>query len=192
MPKLQIVTHSRPLAVFLCFAGSVLAQDLPLPSPAPLPGTGDSGTLKPTVIIRPPVATAPKAAKGIDAREEALREMERKILEEEASKTVNVSLLRQLIVMQGPVDAAIFSAPKPPAAVEGKVAIIGLKRDETVVKNLEKFFGVPLTTEREKQLLETVKSQMAGGSKGSLGMDVKVAGWWPKEGVMAVTLVPRS
>lgn len=171
-------------------AGIASAEDLPLPKIGPLPSNGDDSMLKPTVIIRPPVAGAPKAAKPTDAREEALKEMERQLLEDQAAKSDNSAGLRQLIVMQGPVDAAVFRAPKPPAAIEGKVTIIGLARDEKVVKNLEQFFGVPLTTEREKQLLETVKTQMAG--KTALGMDVKVAGWWPKEGVMAVTLVPRS
>jgi hypothetical protein len=166
------------------------AQDLPLPSAGTFPGAGGEGALKPTVIIRPPAAAVPKAAKPTDAREEAIKEMERQLLTQQAVKTGNTIALRQLIVMQGPVDAAVFSAPKPPAAIEGKVALIGLKRDEKVVKNLEQFFGVPLTTEREKQLLETVKSQMAG--KTAHGMDVKVAGWWPSEGVMALTLVPRS
>jgi hypothetical protein len=92
--------------------------------------------------------------------------------------------------MQGPVDPSVFRAAKPPSTIEGKVAIIGLKHDDAVVKNLEQFFGVPMTSEREKQLLETVKTQMAG--KNASGMDVKVAGWWPKEGVMALALVPHS
>ena len=145
---------------------------------------------KPTVIIRPPVASPSTIAKPVDAREEALREMERQILQAQATKAGDVNFLRQLIVMQGPVDAKIFKSPKPPASILGKVAIIGLKSDEKVVKNLEAFFGAPVTTEREKLILETVKSQFAGQQ--AAGMEVKIAGWWPKEGVMAVTFVPRS
>jgi hypothetical protein len=116
--------------------------------------------------------------------------MEREILQTQATKHGDMVALKQLIVVQGPVDAALFKAPKPPVQIEGKVAIIGLKSDEKVVKNLEALFGVPVTTEREKQILETVKSQFAG--KQAAGMEAKIAGWWPKEGVMAVALVPRG
>lgn len=165
------------------------AEDLPLPAPGPLPGSGDSGLLKPTVTIRPPSAAPKATAQPKDARAEAIEEMERQVLAAQAAKEGNTVALRQLIVMQGPVDAKVFSSRKPPPAIEGKVAIIGLKHNDAVVKNLEQFFGVPMTTEREKQLLETVKTQMAGVNPS--GMDVKVAGWWPKEGVMAVALVPH-
>jgi hypothetical protein len=136
------------------------------------------------------LAPAKATSKPTDAREEAIKEMEREVLAAQAAKQGNTVALRQLIVMQGPVDTKVFSPPKPPPTIEGKVAIIGLKHDDAVVKNLEQFFGVPMTTEREKELLETVKTQMAG--KNASGMDVKVAGWWPKEGVMAVALVPHS
>lgn len=145
---------------------------------------------KPTVVGKPPVASPSNTTNPVDAREEALRETERQILQAQAAKAGDVNFLRQLIVMQGPVDAKIFKSPKPPATILGKVAIIGLKSDEKVVKNLEAFFGAPVTTEREKQILETVKSQFA--SQQAAGMELKVAGWWPKEGVMAVTFVPKG
>jgi hypothetical protein len=178
----------KSLLTLFSLAGLAGAQDLPLPTARPFPPSGDDGTLKPTLTIRPP--TASNTAKPTDAREEALKEAERQILAEQAAKSGNITALKQLIVMQGPLDSAVFRAPKPPASIEGKVTIIGLKHDDKVVKNLEQFFGVPLTTEREKQLLETVKSQLAG--KETHGMDVKVAGWWPNEGVMALALVPSS
>ena len=59
-----------------------------------------------------------------------------------------------------------------------------------VGKSLEQFFGAPMTPEREKALLENVKSQLAGKDKPQ--MDVRIAGWWPDEGVMAVSVVPRG
>ncbi len=183
------VTCWKPLLTLISLAGFAGAQNLPLPSAKPFPASGDDGTLKPTITIRPPSAAGAKA-KTTDAREEALKEAEREILAEQAVKSGNITALKQLIVVQGPVDSAMFRAPKPPASIEGKVAIIGLKHDEKVVKNLEQFFGVPLTTEKERELLETVQSQIA--SKAAHHMDVKVAGWWPNEGVMALALVPSS
>jgi len=162
-----------------------------LPASGPLPGSGDSGAERPTVVIKVPGAGAAKAA-PVNAKEAALQEMEREILQAQAAKHGDVSALRQLIVVQGPVDAALFKSPKPPVKIEGKVAVIGLKTDEKVVKNLEALFGVPVTTEREKQILETVKSQFAGTGKQSGPMEAKIAGWWPKEGVMAVALVPKG
>ena len=177
------------LAVF------VTAQDLPLPQPGSAP-EGGSGFVKPTVTIKPP-AIAPAAPKKIDdAREAAIRAMEQELLRAQeikqvaaAAKQGDATALRQLIVMAGPVDASILKSPKPPAAIEGRVALIGLSGGEKATKSLEQFFGAPLTPEREKQLLETVRSELA--VKG-IAMDAKVAGWWPNEGVMAVTLVPRG
>ena len=189
MANFTFVTSWKPWLLLLTVAGLARAEDLPLPAPGPLPGNGDSGLLKPTVTIRPPSAAPKTATQPKDARAEAIEEMERQVLAAQAAKEGNTVALRQLIVMQGPVDTKVFSSRKPPPAIEGKVAIIGLKHDDAVVKNLEQFFGVPMTTEREKQLLETVKTQMAGVNPS--GMDVKVAGWWPKEGVMAVALVPH-
>ena len=123
--------------------------------------------------------------------------MERNLIEEqarrqiaEAAKRGNATDLKQLIVMLGPMDVKLSRAATPPVTPDGKLAIIGLKSDEKVGKSLEQFFGAPLTPDREKELLATVKSQLAG--KGQEPMNVSVAGWWPKEGVMAVSLVPRS
>ena len=188
------VTGHRPVLLVLGFAAFLAAQDLPLPQDAGQTGTAAT---KPTVTIKPPVAKPVTRAEPQDAREAALQAMERAMIEEQqrkqlaqAAKQGDAVALRQLIVMAGPVDSSMLKAPKPPATIEGKVALIGLNGGEKVTKSLEQFFGAPLTPDRERQLLETVKSQLAG--KGAAAMDVKVAGWWPKEGVMAVTLVPRS
>ena len=169
-----------------------------MPQAGPLPaGTAGNGWNKPTATIKPPPTGTATPQKTDDAREAAIRAMEQQLLKAQevkqvtaAAKQGDATALRQLIVMVGPVDSAIAKSPTPPATIEGKVALIGVNGGEKVVKNLEQFFGAPLTPEREKQLLEAVRTEMAGTS--AAGLDVKVACWWPKEGVMAVTLVPRS
>jgi hypothetical protein len=181
--------------MIVSLAAFTAAQDLPLPQAGPPPSDG-KGFVKPTVTIKPP-AIAPATTKVDDAREAALKALELELIKEqtrlrvaEAAKHGDANALKQLIVMAGPVDAALMRAPKPPATIEGRVALIGLNGGEKVTKSLEQFFGAPLTPEREKQLLETVQTQLAGTSP--KGMEAKVAGWWPEEGVMAVTLVPRG
>ncbi len=162
----------------------------------PLP-SGEAGVPKPSATIKPPSVAKATQGPQIDAREQALLEMERSLIEEqarrqiaEAAKQGNATDLKQLIVMLGPMDVKLSHAAKPPVGPEGKLAIIGLKSNEKVGKSLEQFFGAPLTPEREKELLETVKTQLAG--QGREPMNVSVAGWWPKEGVMAVSLVPKG
>ncbi len=161
-----------------------------------MPG-GDAGSPKPSVAIKPP--TVAKATQGpqIDAREQALLEMERSLIEQQARRQIadaakqgNATDLKQLIVMLGPMDVKLSRAATPPVTPDGKLSIIGMKGNEKVGKSLEQFFGAPLTPEREKELLETVKTQLAG--KGQETMNVSVAGWWPKEGVMAVSLMPKG
>lgn len=159
--------------------------------------SGNTGVPKPSATIKPPSIAKPTQGPQIDAREQALLEMERSLIEEQArrqiadaSKEGNTTALKQLIVMLGPMDVKLSRAATPPVTSPGKLAIIGLKNDEKVGKSLEQFFGAPLTPEREKDLLETVKTQLAG--KGQEPMNVSVAGWWPKEGVMAVSLVPKG
>lgn len=184
---------------FLLSASFALADDLPLPQP-PVP---DPTTLeKPSAIIKLPVGgvivVPMQAAPAVDAaREQAILETERRVIEEEVQKQIlfaqaigNPSLLKQLILVAGPIDAAICRAAKPPAAPAGAVALIGLEKDAVVGKNLEQFFGAPMTSDREKALLEMVKKQLAGKDKPLV--DVRIAGWWPDEGVMAVSVVPRG
>lgn len=192
------MTGWKPALTVLSLAAFVAAQDLPLPSAVPPPNSGDgTGIVKPTIIVRPPVAKPAAGPKVESARDLALAAMEQALLEEQkrkqlaaAAKQGNSAALKQLIVMAGPVDAAVLKSPKPPAVPEGKVALIGLDGSAKVGTSLDQFFGAPLTPEREKQLLDTVKAQLAGGNSGT--MEVKVAAWWPNEGVMAVTLVPKG
>ncbi len=180
----------------LSVAALAAAQDLPLPSSVPPPSTGN-GIVKPTIIVKPPVSKPAAKPAAETAPELALAAMEQAIIKEQerkelarAAKRGDAGALKQLIVMAGPVDASLLKAPKPPVVPEGRVALIGLDGSAKAGKSLDQFFGAPLTPEREKQLLDTVKSQFAGTNPSA--MEVKVVAWWPNEGVMAVTLVPRS
>jgi hypothetical protein len=195
------MTRLWPKIGFLLFASFALGDDLPLPQPGLLPVREESGLEKPSAIIKPPVSgpiVVPMQAPSVDAtREQAILETERRVIEEEVQKQIlfaqaigNSSLLKQLILVAGPIDAAVCHAAKPPAAPAGAVALIGLEKDAVVGKNLEQFFGAPMTSDREKALLEMVKKQLAG--KDERLVDVRIAGWWPDEGVMAVSVVPRK
>lgn len=189
------MTGWKPALILSCLAAISVAQDLPLPQSGPPPGS--ETLVKPTVIAKPPVSGPVAAPKDESAPELALKAMEQALIEEQARKQVadaakkgDTAALKQLIVMAGPVDAALLKSARPPVAPEGKVALIGIDGQARIGKSLDQFFGAPLTPEKEKQILDTVKSQLADGQ--SAGLEVKVAGWWPAEGVMAVTLVPRS
>ncbi|HEY2573467.1 MAG TPA: hypothetical protein VGH65_05330 [Verrucomicrobiaceae bacterium] len=192
------MTGWKPALTVFSLAALGAAQDLPLPSNVPPPGKIESSVLvKPTIIVKPPGAKPAAKPEAADARELALAAMEQALIADQkrkqiaaAAKQGDAAALKQLIVMAGPVDASVLNSPKPPVVPEGKVALIGLDGTAKVGTSLEKFFGAPLTPEREKQLLDTVKVQLAGGN--SATMEVKVAAWWPDEGVMAVTLVPKS
>jgi len=188
----------------LATSSLALAEDLTLPMADPSGGfSAPTEALQPTVIIKPPplpgaaIAPAPEAMPD-DARELALLEMERQIIENQvrfeiahAHRTGNSTELKRVIIVNGPMDAAMSRAAKAPTATENKVALIGLPDSVAVSKNLEQFFGVPMTPDREKELLQTVKTQLAGISKNA-GMDVRIAGWWPAEGVMAVSVMPNK
>ncbi len=185
--------HLCLFGLALTAASFLLAEDLPLPTMEPR--SDDSGLLKPTISIKPPGAAM--VANPMSAKELAILEIERHILEEEfpcliaeASKQGNSSALKQIILMNGPVDSTVTKAQKPPQVADGKVSLIGLAKNEVVTKSVESFFGAPMTPESEKALLETVKSQMS--SKDKPNVEVRVAGWWPNEGVMAVSVMPRS
>lgn len=196
MTYCAFVTGWMPALIVLAFAAYAVAEEPPLPQSGPRPGSPEP-ILKPTAIVHPPAAKPAAAPKAESARELALQAMERALIDEQRRKQVaaaakqgSAAALKQLIVMAGPVDDAFLKSPKPPASLEGRVAIIGLKGGESVGKSLEQFFGAPLTPEREKELLETVRSQLAG--KDQPGLEVSVAGWWPLEGVMAVSVVPKG
>lgn len=179
-----------------------MAEDLALPVQESAPvRVAEPKTLAPNAIIRPP-STGPVKVAGPakpQTTEKSILELERQLIAAQASRQIaeslvkgNTSELRQLIVVSGPMDTAVSNAPNPPqSASDSKVALIGLPNNETVTKSLEGFFGAPLTPEREKKLLETVKSQFAGG-KEMADMEVSIAGWWPEQGVMAVSVVPKG
>lgn len=182
---------------FLSFSLALAAgEDLPLPQAGPLPSRDSGAMLKPTVVIKPPTKGA--AMKAPDsAAELAIIELERGIVEEqthkliaEATKTGKTTELKKLILMSGPIDPAISRALQPPTTGSNRVALIGLAPSEKVSQSVEQFFGVPVTSDSEKALIETVKSQLV--SKEKAGFDVRIAGWWPKEGVMAVSVVPKG
>lgn len=167
-----------------------------MPSSVPPPGAG-TGLAKPTIIVKPPVAKPVAKPQLVTAPELALATMEQALIGEQkrqqiaaAAKRGDVAALKQLIVMAGPVDSTLLKSPKPPVVPDGRVALIGMDGGAKVGKSLDQFFGAPLTPEREKQLFDAVKTQLAGGNPSA--MEVKVVAWWPEEGVMAVTLAPRS
>lgn len=195
------------LALATSFA---LAEDLPLPQQTGQPMHQDTEFVKPSAVIRVPTSetvTVPLPAavpamrmpveKNDEVHELVILERERRLIEEQARQEIalayatgNASALKQIILMSGPVDAAVSRAAKPPTVAEGRVALIGLDKDAVVGKNLEHFFGAPMTPDREKALLDAVKTQLAG--KDSPGFQVRIAGWWPDEGVMAMSVVPGS
>lgn len=172
--------------------------------------------IRPTVVIKPPPADAPVAVAPVKEEKEVLphvtiggvynpgktprelaqaeierRNQEKAIRQQIAEAHVNGSTtqLRQVIVMSGPVDTSVGRSPTPPSASgQGtKVTLIGIAGNDAVIKNLEPFFGTPVTPDSEKRLIEAVKTDIAGK-----GMDVRIAGWWPEEGVMAVSVVPKG
>jgi hypothetical protein len=195
------MTRLWPKLVLALTASFALADDLPLPQPSLLPVREETRLEKPSAIIKAPaigLIVVPESPQNTTAaREAAILETERRVIEEEVQKQIlfayaigNSSALKQLILLAGPVDAAISRAAKPPTAPDGALALIGLEEGAVVDKSLEQFFGAPMTPDREKALLENVKSQLAGKDKPQ--MDVRIAGWWPAEGVMAVSVVPRG
>jgi hypothetical protein len=191
----------------LLAAGSALADELPLPEQmARTPSSPDV----PTMVIKPPVTApvvvpprmieprviAPRMV-GVNNHEESILQMERRVIEEQVRRRIavayasgNARALKRLILMNGPVDSAVSRAEKPPKVDGGRVALVGLDKDAVVAKNLEQFFGAPMTPDREQELIDMVKLQLAG--KDNAKVDVHIAGWWPTEGVMAVCVVPKS
>ena len=191
----------------LLSAGFALAEDLPLPQEGAMSmsmRTEDTMLVKPSAVIRIPVSgtiTVPAMRMPVEedeGRVVAILELEHRLIEEQVRRQIavahasgNASALKQVIVMGGPVNSAVSRAAKPPTVAEGQVALIGLEKDAVVSKSLEHFFGAPMTPDREQELLDAVKSQFASG-KDKTNFDVRIAGWWPNEGVMAVSVVPRG
>ncbi|CAN5905292.1 hypothetical protein BH11VER1_BH11VER1_07040 [soil metagenome] len=178
-----------------------MAEDLALPVNGNAPvRIEEPKALAPNATIRPPSKGPVTVAAPTKQQmaEKAILEMERQLIAAEARRQLtesqlkgNTIELKQLIVVNGPMDTALSNAPKPPAAADGKVALIGLPNNEKATKSLEGFFGAPMTAESEKKLLETVRSQFAS-SKEMANMEVSIAGWWPEQGVMAVSLAPKG
>lgn len=189
------------LGAALSLSLALFSQDLPLPMAGPLPASGNDSTAAPTSIIKPPVpgraAIAPDQAE-LRRRELAILEMERRIVEEqvrlqiaEAHKNGTAGEIKKIIVLNGPVDTTVALAPKPPQHGEEKVALVGIN-DNNVAKSLEGFFGTPMTPESERKLLETVEKKLGTGHPDQKPVKVSIAGWWPSEGVMAVSVVSDS
>lgn len=165
-----------------------------------MPMVQADGSLTPTLIIKPPISKpiiVPSTPEQ-RAQEVAILELERKLVEQqvrrqiaEAHQNGTTQKLKQLIVMNGPVDFSVSRAPKPPEHGAQKVALVGIN-DKDVAQSVESFFGAPMTPESEQAILETVKQQLATGKPGEKPMQVRVAGWWPAEGVMAVSVVSGS
>jgi hypothetical protein len=190
-------------AVIAACAFAAQAQDLPLPQygrgPMQVPGVSlDGGTtfLKPTKSIKPPVTAVPAPEER--SREQLLREEQRLLIEktaalaqQRAAEQKATSALKRIVVMQGPLSRKLDRSEVLPQGKEGKpVTLVGIDAPTDVVRGLEGFFGVELTPDNEKKLLDTVRKGMAGASKQD--RKVEVLGWWPKEGVMAVGVYPEG
>jgi len=185
----------------ICLIGLVgiasAQDDLPLPKSVPAP-VSSGALLKPSLSVQPPSdGTGSPAEDPLDARTQALRAMEQKLIDDQIRRQMaleaqkgDASALKQLIVMLGPVDASLCRGPKPPVASKDRIALIGLAKGKMAIKSLDQFFGAPLTPQVQREILDNVKSQMA--AKGKPDVEVKVAGWWPTEGVMAVTVAPKG
>lgn len=179
-----------------------MAEDLALPVQGNAPvRIEEPKALAPNATIRPPskgpvTVAAPNKQQ---TKEAAILEIERQLIAAEARRQLtqsqqsgNTVSLKQLIVVNGSMDTALSQAPKPPAAsTDGKVALIGLPGNDKATKSLEGFFGAPMTAESEKKLLEAVRSQFAGSME-TADMEVSIAGWWPEQGVMAVSVAPKG
>ena len=163
--------------------------------------SSQNGTLflKPTTSIKPPLP-APAAATPETARTaEQILGQEQKLLVSNAEVLAQkreteqrvTAALKRIVVMQGPLSKKLDRAEMLPGGFDGKsVTLVGIDAPIGVVRGLEGFFGVPLTPDNEKKLLDTVRKGMAGASKQE--RKVEVLGWWPKEGVMAVGVYPEG
>lgn len=160
--------------------------------------TGSGSTLlRPTRSIKPPVAQPP--AEGAQKSVEQLLDMERKVISERLAsladrrerETRAAAALRRLVVLRGPV-----GKKDDPELVlralggEKPVTLIGVNAPSDTLRRLEGFFGVTLTPDNERKILDAVRSGFAGSTKQQ--RKVEVLGWWPNEGVMAVAVWPES
>ena len=181
------------------------AQELPLPrhepgrTAAPGPTANDSTSfLKPSASIKPPIPGSAIAQESGRTAAQILSQEQKVLLEkaallaEQRTKDQRVTAaLKRIVVMQGPVSKKLQRAEVLPSAGDGRpVTLVGIDAPREVVRGLESFFGVQLTPDNEKKLLDTVRKGMAGASRQE--RKVEVLGWWPKEGVMAVGVYPEG
>ena len=193
------------LSTFLAIH-SGFAEDLPLPLPlpesTPLPAvrSGPTSLEKPNLVIRPPgsgVIVVPQVTER-EKQEQAVAEKERQLIDEMlrrqialAHATGKAGEIKRVILVSGSGDAALSQASVAPAATAGRLELIGIEPNAGVTKQLDSFFGSPMTPESEQRLLQTVKTQLTA-EKGKDNLSVRLAGWWPEEGVVAVSVVPES
>jgi hypothetical protein len=184
---------------------SVYAEDLPLPLPlpqgSPLPTVPSAPTSleKPNLVIKVPTAgviTVPVVTEK-EKQDKMVAEKERQFIDEMlrrqialAHATGKASEIKRVILVSDAGDAAISQAASAPATA-GRLELIGIEPNAGVTKQLDSFFGSPLTPESEQRLLQTVKTQLTA-EKGKDNLNVRLAGWWPEEGVVAVSVVPES
>lgn len=184
---------------------SVYSEDLPLPLPlpqgTPLPTvrSGPTSLEKPSLVIKPPtraVITVPEVTEK-EKQDQIVAEKERQLIDEMlrrqialAHATGKAAEIKRVILVGGAGDAALSQAASAPATA-GRLELIGIEPNAGVTKQLDSFFGSPLTPESEQRLLQTVKMQLTA-DKGKDNLHVRLAGWWPEEGVVAVSVVPES
>jgi hypothetical protein len=184
---------------------SVYSEDLPLP--LPLPETGPLPTVqsgarnleKPSLVIKVPttgVIVVPQITEK-EKQDKLVAEKERQFIDEMlrrqialAHATGKAGEIKRVILVSGAGDAALSQAASAPATA-GRLELIGIEPNAGVTKQLDAFFGSPMTPESEQRLLQTVKMQLTA-EKGQDNLHVRLAGWWPEEGVVAVSVVPET
>ena len=184
---------------------SVYAEDLPLPLPLPEAGplpvapSAPTGLEKPNLVIKVPtsgVIVVPEVTER-EKQDQVIAEKERQLIDEMlrrqialAHATGKAGEIKRVILVSGAGDAALSQASAAPATAS-RLELIGIEPNAGVAKQLDSFFGSPLTPESEQRLLQTVKTQLTA-EKGKDNLNVRLAGWWPEEGVVAVSVVPHS
>ncbi len=181
-------------------ANFAYSQDLPLPQQGAMPLFQGSGRPleKPNAVIRPP-SVGPIVVPQVTQQEkqdQIIAEKERQIVDQMLRRRIAVAHatgkageIKRVILMNGPSDALLSMAPTAPAGSSAdRLELIGLEPNAVVSKQLDGFFGSPMTPESEQRLLETVRTQLTA-SNGKGMPNVRLAGWWPEEGVIAVSVV---
>ena len=193
------------LSTFLAL-NSVYSEDLPLPLPlpdvAPLPAvqSGSTRLEKPNLVIKPPgsgIIVVPQVTER-EKQDQIVAEKERQLIDGMlrrqialAHATGRAGEIKRVILVSGAGDVALGQASTAPVATASRLELIGIEPNAGVTKQLDSFFGSPLTPESEQRLLQTVKTQLTA-EKGKDNLSVRLAGWWPEEGVVAVSVIPES